>query len=157
MRPIHCMRAEASLGGWLLVIWLSFAVRGAAQVTTVDLPKDIPTNSFSMTVKVVDAVSGKPLANSVVLLPSMSPASGTKTTNEWRFPTDTSGVAKVRAPGRTAAFNYFSLAVSNGAYPMKSADWNAQSGSVRGALPAEYTFRLERGGTIGGVVQDERG
>jgi len=141
----------------LLALWPTVTLRGAAQVTPVESPKDVETNSFSMTVKVVDAVSGKPLENATVMLPMLSYPSPSRPTNEWRFPTDARGVTTVQVPGTLGVSSYFSLAVSNTGYPMKSADWNAQSGSVRGALPAEYTFRLERGGVIGGVVRDERG
>lgn len=138
----------------LIAFSLTTTLYCAAQ--PVELPKDVETNSFSMTVKVVDAVSGKPLENATVMLPMLGHSSPPRPTKEWHFPTDARGVATVQVPGALVS-SYFSLAVSNTGYPMKSADWNAQSGSVRGALPTEYTFRLEHGGVIGGFVRDEQG
>jgi len=62
---------------------------------------------------------------------------------EWRRPRDHAGWC--------GGAQLLSLAVSNASYPGREVSWNAQSGSVRGALPAEYTFRLERGNAIAGM------
>lgn len=152
MRQLSAMLAALSLVGL-----------AAAQVQFPELPKGADTNEFTMRVKVVDAVSGRPLPNSAVQIPNLMPMPERPVFHEWQFFTDDQGVTTLRMIGAAVAFNYFALSVSNAGYPSRSVAWQApqvsqaQPGSIRGALPAEYTFRLERGVTIGGVVKDERG
>lgn len=146
----------------VLAGWFSAGI-ALAQFPFPQLPEGADTNEVTMRVKVVDAVSGRPLPKSAVEVPMLMPTSARPAVSEWRFLSDDQGVATVRVPGVTVAFNYFALSVSNTGYPPRAAQWQAaqvsptQPGSIRGSLPAEYTFRLERGMTIGGVVQDERG
>lgn len=147
-------RGGASCVG-VLAILLMVAARVEGQVSKPS--KETPTNDFSIVVKVADAVSGKPLENSTVTVPQLMPRPGGITTNQWRFVTAANGATTVNVPAGIVGFNYFSLGVSNANYPYKEVSWNAQSGTVRGSLPAEYTFRLEQGGAIGGYVHDERG
>src|SRR6266542_412653 len=151
----HDRRSRSCLG--LVAAGLALAGRCGAQVISGESLQDDSTNLFSMTVKVVDAVSGKALEQSTVLLPSMAPPPGRKSMNEWRFVTDERGVTTVRVPAGAVGGNSFGLVVSNVSYPVRQVAWNAQGGTVRGALPEEYTFRLEHGVSIGGYARDERG
>ncbi|MBK7998470.1 MAG: hypothetical protein IPK15_07080 [Verrucomicrobia bacterium] len=146
-----------------LVTGLFVAVSAFGQVRFPELPKGALTNDFTMVVKVVDAVSGKPLPKTVVQIPMLMPAPERVSSNEWQFVTDEQGVSTLRIPAVAIAFNYFMLSVSNAVYPTRHVTWQApqmsqsQPGSIRGSLPSEYTVRLDRGLTIGGFVKDERG
>jgi hypothetical protein len=148
-------RGALRIGFFTLLLVIDARVEG--QVSSLESPKETPTNAFSMLVKVVDAISSTPLGNSVITVPQLMPPPGGSTTNRWRFVTDPNGATTINISSNTVAFNFFSLGVSNASYPYKETSWNAQGGSVRGALPAEYTFRLEHGNAIGGYVHDERG
>lgn len=128
-----------------------------AQFNFPALPPSADTTDLTINVKVVDAVSGEPVPHSAVTVPTLSPVYGARGSNQWHFPTDAKGEVVVRVPGVTVAFNQFGLAASNASHAMRYADWNNQTPPVRAILPAEYTFRLERGGTVGGIVRDEQG
>jgi protocatechuate 3,4-dioxygenase beta subunit len=151
------IRFDPSWSRLALGLLLILGSHADAQVPPFELPRGAATNAFSMTVKVVDAVSGKPLENSTIWVPQLMPQPGVSTSNDWRFVTDLTGVTTVRAPALAVALNSFSLTLSNGSHPIRQVSWSAQSGSIRGALPAEYTFQLARGVSIGGYVRDERG
>lgn len=145
------------------VMGLLLASLASAQINFPQLPEGADTNDFTIRVKVVDAVSGQPLPKSAVQVPMLMPTPERPTTNEWQFFADEQGVAAIRTPGVTVAFGYFALSISNAAYPVRVVTWQSQQtspgqqGSIRGAVPAEHTVRMERGVTIGGVVKDERG
>lgn len=148
----------------IAVLAISFCTGMAtAQYQLPLLPPGADTNDFTMTVKVVDAVSGQPVPGSAVEVAVLMPLPVRPSTNEWQFITNERGVATVRTPARVMALSYFALSISNAGYPPRSVSWQASQmspsapGSVRSALPAEYTVRLERGATIGGFVRDERG
>ena len=141
----------------LLALLMLTMVDSRAQIIFPALPPGADTNDLTITVKVVDSVSGEPIPNSAVMVPTLSPFYGARGSNQWHFPTDVRGEAVVRVPGVTVAFNQFGLAASNASYAMRYADWNSQAPPIRASLPTEYTFRLERGGAIGGIVRDEQG
>src|SRR6266496_6499815 len=89
----------------LVAVLLMLAWQSEGQVASLAQSKESSTNAFSMVVKVVDAVSGKPLENSFVTVPQLMPPPGVSTTNQWRFMTDASGAAIVSMPAGTAALN----------------------------------------------------
>lgn len=105
----------------------------------------------TLTIKVVDAATGQPIEGATV--------------EGWEGPrvegkTDASGVAKLAVAldiPMPAMMNRFSAVVMHPDYASRETMWIYDGGSARETLPDEYTFKLEHGSTIGGVVTDARG
>ena len=131
---------------FLLLMLVAFPGVAAAQ----------PSGEFKLlTVRVLDAASGQPIEDAEVSAPSLSWNVTPRPTNEWQFRTDKRGTVIFRVPVNDAA--QFMLSVRHTNYAERGANWYTRAGKVASALPESFEFRLEPGGTIGGVVRDERG
>ncbi len=137
---------------------LAFSFFGAVALMAFPVPAQSPAAPRLLTVTVLDDSSGRPIPDAVVSAPSLSwnvLTAGPRPTNEWQLRTDERGVAVFRVV--TNAGQFFQLAARHPDYAERSADWFARSGNATGLLPERFTFRLDRGLAIGGVVRDERG
>lgn len=116
---------------------------------TPSLPEPEAPYEGELRITAVDAESGKPLANVNLKVSGSEPGGSFRTPD---FTTDASGVALVKHPG--ADTRSLTVAASRDGVAMKTARWRESEGEV---IPVEFTMRLEKGVTIGGVVQDESG
>jgi peroxiredoxin len=96
---------------------------------------------------VVDAESGQPL-DGAVIEPGMSVAGAGVVGTPMTTPKDGSVVFKFRK----SQTGYLSLSVRRDGYGGSRVSW-----SNKDSIPAEHTFKLSAGSTIGGFVQDEEG
>ena len=103
---------------------------------------------------VLDA-SGKPIPDAEVTAPALSWGLSPRPTNEWKMRTDERGSVVLRLG--TNDFQQFMLYAHHSNYAQRAATWFSNSGKAAGSLPDSYTFRLDAGRTVGGVVRDERG
>jgi RNA polymerase sigma factor (sigma-70 family) len=114
------------------------------------VPTPAPTNSASaaqMAFRLVEAETGQPLANAKLYLFYLLADGRGKVV---KAATDAYGMLAIDHP--QAPFRALNLFVTADGHVPKVTSW----GFTR-AMPAEYTMKLERGLTIGGVVVDEAG
>jgi beta-lactamase regulating signal transducer with metallopeptidase domain len=75
--------------------------------------------------------------------------------------TDASGRFIVRFPEVSREYrrsmSNFSVSARHADYVQRAVMWTSSSGDVYAGMPAEVTIRMERGISVGGVVEDERG
>lgn len=116
------------------------------------------TNSIHLTITVLDAQSGRGVAGAKVYAPYIG---SWFQTNDPGWVTDAHGSVTILAPvlpewplGR---MQNFSISVNASNYPARSVMWISDGGKVLDTLPDSYTFRLEKGITIGGYVRDAQG
>ncbi len=96
----------------------------------------------------VDAESGKPVPNLTLKI------SGSETSGSFRTPdmvTDKNGECAVPHPGDSTTS--LSISALGDGVAQKTIRWSSRNDPI----PAEYTFRVTRGVTVGGLVQDESG
>lgn len=113
-----------------------------------------PYGTRSLTVMVLDAASGRPLAGTEVYVGGWGERGPRRLTDDngtYRF-----NFALPPAESRRPMSN-FSVNARHPEFAPRSVMWTASGGDVYAGLPDEVTLRLERGITIGGLVQDERG
>jgi hypothetical protein len=113
----------------------------------------LPGDAQRMTIKVVDAETGAPVAGVWVSLPNFSNGYRAYTTNV----TSADGTALFRLPPLDPERAQFNLRANHPDYAERGVTWTSAEGKVKGVLPGEYTVKLERGHTVGGLVVDERG
>jgi protocatechuate 3,4-dioxygenase beta subunit len=114
------------------------------------LPEPEAPYEGQMKFTAVDAESGKPVPGVKIRV------SGSETGGSFRAPetvTDSKGECVVQHPGETTT----SMAVSTfgDGVPEKTIRW--QMSRTGEPIPAEYTFRVTKAVTMGGLVQDETG
>jgi beta-lactamase regulating signal transducer with metallopeptidase domain len=138
------------LAGLVLLAGLRIALAVGADETDTAAPQsDEVTNvaaSRSMEVHVVDT-EGKPIDEANITVRGID-ASG-----PVRYQTDVDGNATVELPGHDMAS--LQLLVSTDRHVTEGASWWSEVTKVK--VPAEYTFTLEKGTMLGGVVRDEAG
>jgi beta-lactamase regulating signal transducer with metallopeptidase domain len=126
---------------------------------TVPAASNATAAQHELRVRVTDA-DGRPLAGAKVFQnhvrnPPVPPASGRKTDiKNQDYVTDREGVAVVSWPGESVDLR---LWVSHSGYVPLHAMWAKQFQSDGDKIPAEFTFAMERGTKIGGVVLDDKG
>lgn len=134
------------------------AEKAALRVGADPMPEASATNIElrSLTVTVLDS-DGKPLPGAEVHAPYVG---------DWGKPqpkrlTDENGKFKLRFPTVPKEFrremSNFGVSVSHKQHVQRSVMWTSSGGDVYAGMPEEVTIKLERGSTIGGVVQDEQG
>ena len=133
----------------LLLALLAISAPGAVPVQPI-------ANLQPITITVLDAQNNRPVAGAVVTIPAMpnfALLSATLVTNASRAVTDQRGVA-VMTFSRPTAMNLL-ITVEHTNYVSRQAQWYPDNG--RPSSPASYTFKLERGITVGGFIRDEKG
>jgi beta-lactamase regulating signal transducer with metallopeptidase domain len=120
----------------------------------------VVTNGPSMKVIVLDADTGKPLAGAEVLAPNFASFGFTVREDAPHWITDENGVAVIRLgerhPFSSHVTTWFTVSARHKGYAPQGHSWSATQTDVRPTMPEEATFRLQRGITVGGVVQDEK-
>lgn len=96
-----------------------------------------------LTIKVLDAATGKPLAGIQV--------SGDDDRGKTKAQTGTDGTAAIKVLRQTA---YMRVVVTHGGYAGQYATWRDEAAQN---VPAQQTYRLEKAIAIGGVVQNQEG
>lgn len=116
------------------------------------------TYSFKLSVLVLDAQTGQAVSGARVSSPYFG---GLFQTNDPSRLTDAQGAAVIQQPLPpelpAERMQNFSIEVSASNYASRAVMWVADGGGVLATLPDSYTFRLEKGISIGGFVQDEHG
>ena len=102
--------------------------------------------------RVVDATNDAPLSGIRLTLHETAEYPG-RTTNE--FVTDRNGFGLLPPPGAEQKNWSYRVEVFQDGYVPKYVSWSASQGDVFGEFPRDYTTKLERGVTIGGVVVSE--
>ncbi len=111
------------------------------------------SNNGLLLLRVLDFAPGTPLRRA--RLTAISGVFPDITTNT--FLTDEKGEALVPVPSEPEGFWYFRIAVLRDGFVPRFVSWAAVRGDSPREIPAEYTVRLTRGLTIGGLVVDEQG
>jgi len=119
-------------------------------------PADTNLEVRALTVLVLDP-DGKPLPGAEVHAPYIG---------EWNKPqpkrlTDTDGKFALRFPTVSKTYrremSNFGISASHSNLTQRAVMWTSSAGDVYSGLPEAVTIKLERGMSIGGVVQDEHG
>jgi beta-lactamase regulating signal transducer with metallopeptidase domain/uncharacterized GH25 family protein len=124
----------------------------------VPLVPAVITNGPSLKVIVLDAQSGKPLANAEVLAPEQSAFFNGKSASP-RWITDAAGVTAIRLGEipieATKQNTWFVMAVRHPGFAPRSLSWSAEHSDARLTMPSEVTVHLHSGTSIGGEVHEE--
>lgn len=121
---------------------------GADPLPTANVP------AKALTVTVIDAKSGKPIADAELSAPYI---------DGWDKPepkrlTDAQGryILEIPAPPEEARREMaaFFISASHRGYAERTIGWTSSGGNVERTLPAKATIKLRQGVTIGGIVRD---
>jgi len=146
---------KTHLASAFLACWTWFAANAADAPTTASRSSDANTNAFKLlSVTVLDRETGAPVAGAKVTAPHLVAATGT---NDSSAIVDEQGKAVLRFPERFPNAQNFNLHCGHSNYAPRDVMFFSDAGDVMDMVPASYTFRLERGATIGGFVRDARG
>jgi beta-lactamase regulating signal transducer with metallopeptidase domain len=111
----------------------------------------------ALTVTVLDATTGQPIAGAEVLARYI----GGQNLTQVQRRTDDQGkfILRYAMPPKEAGVrrSSVSLSVRSDRHAQRSVSWSSSDLNVDASLPAEVTLKLLPGVPIGGVVQDERG
>lgn len=138
------------LAGLVLLAGLRIALAVGADETDVAATQSVKganeAASRSMEVHVVDT-EGKPIDGAGITV------RGVDITGAVRYQTDANGDASVELPGQD--IESLQLLVWKDCHVTEGASWRSEVTKVE--VPAEYTFTLEKGTMLGGIVRDEAG
>ncbi len=110
-------------------------------------------NRGLMLLRVLDSDTGTPLRGAT--LTAVAGVIPDLTTNA--FKSDEKGEALVTVPAAGEGLWYFRIAILRDGFVPRFVSWAAARGDSPENIPAEYTVRLTRGLSIGGLAVDEQG
>lgn len=134
----HCRRRML---GCVSLVFLPWMLVTTAPPSSADSPAQ-----GSLTLRVVEQGGGTPVEGAEIGLRA------DKRTESAR--TDAQGVCKLAVPSPPPS--YFNVSIKKQGFVPVSVSWERR-GDQGVAIPAEHTVALEKGTTIGGIVQDDHG